>query len=220
MSTTSPQSRAADENAQWQAALARQLYQIAGPEYRSLLGSGGTISNMLSSMDSSGRLAIDSANLKSSTDELNRAYTQAQFGNREFANYAGLRSGEGRVSPGAISAVTGNMGTTLENDRQQALANLNFMSATSSMQDYNKLLGLMGQGIQSSLGLAQGYSGAANAAIGGLSGQSQFGTTMAGFSTGAALGAGIGSVVPGIGTVLGGAVGGVVGGATGYFAGG
>jgi len=219
MSTVSPQARAADENAQWQSALAKQLYEIAGPEYRSLLGQGGTISTMLGSMNANGQLPQDAANLKSATDELNRGYGQAGFGNREFVNYAGLRSGEGRISPMSANSMMQGAATSLERDRQAALANLNFMSANASMTDYNKLLGLMGQGVQSSLGLAQGYSGAANAALGGLSQQTQMGTTLAGMGAGASLGATIGSFWPGPGTLIGGAIGGIAGGAAGYFGG-
>jgi len=207
MSTVSPQARAADENAQWQSALAKQLYEIAGPEYRSLLGQGGTISTMLGSMNANGQLPQDAANLKSATDQLNTGYSQAGFGNKEFVNYAGLRSGEGRLSPGATSSWQQGAATSLERDRQAALANLNFMSANASMTDYNKLLGLMGQGVQSSLGLAQGYSGASNAAIGGLSNQSQMGGALGGAASGAATGAVFGPW----GAVAGGVIGGVAG---------
>ena len=207
MSTVSPQARAADENAQWQSALAKQLYEIAGPEYRSLLGQGGTISSMLGSLNANGQLPQDAANLKSATDELNRGYGQAGFGNREFVNYAGLRSGEGRISPMSANSMMQGAATSLERDRQAALANLNFMSANASMTDYNKLLGLMGQGVQSSLGLAQGYSGASNAAIGGLSNQSQMGGALGGAASGAATGAVFGPW----GAVAGGVIGGVAG---------
>jgi len=209
MSTVSPQARAADENASWQSALAKQLYDIAGPEYRTLLGQGGTISNMLGSLNANGQLPQDAANLKSATDQLNTSYGQAGFGNKEFVNYAGLRSGEGRLSPGATSSWQQGAATSLERDRQAALANLNFMSANASMTDYNKLLGLMGQGVQSSLGLAQGYSGASNAAIGGLSNQTQMGGVLGGAATGASIGS--------VGGPWGAVIGGVVGGAAGYF---
>lgn len=175
---TSPQQRAAGENAEWQSALQKQLWDVAGPQLQGIMGPGGTLNQMLSGMDVSGRLPQDTAALKSATDQLNRGYGQAAFGNQEYMNYAGLRSGEGRVSPGAMTGALGGMATSLERDRTQALANLNFMSAQSSMGDYNKLLGLMGQGVQSSLGLGGGFAGASNAAIGGLSNQSPFGTAL------------------------------------------
>ena len=208
MSTTSPQAKAADQNAQWQAALAKQLSGVTIPELQSLLGPSGSITQMLGNLNANGQLPQDAANLKSATDELNRGYGQAGFGNQEFTNYAALRMGEGRRSPGAVNSMMQGAATSLERDRQQALANLNFMSANASMTDYNKLLGLMGQGVQTSLGLAQGFSGASNSAIGGLSNQTQMG----GFLGGAASGAAAGSMinVP-YGTIVGGVVGGVGG---------
>lgn len=220
MSTSSPQAKAAGENAAWQANLSAQLGGVAIPELQKLLGGydkPGLIQNMLAQRDSSGRLPGDAAALAGATDELNRGYGRAGFNAYEGLNYAGLRSGEGRRSPGAMSGAWQGMATGLERDRMQALNNLQFMSAQSSMTDYNKLLGLMGQGVQTSLGLAQGFSGASNAAIGGLSTQTQMGSALGGMSAGAALGAGIGSIIPGLGTAVGGLVGGVAGGAAGYF---
>jgi hypothetical protein len=200
MSTVSPQAKAADQNAAWQSLLAGQLSGVALPELRGIMGN---ISGMLGSQNANGQLPQDAANLKAATDQLNRGYGQAGFGNNEYIGYAANRAGEGRLSPGATSSWQHGAATSLERDRQSALANLNFMSAQSSMSDYNKLLGLMGQGVQTSLGLAQGYSGASNAAIGGLSNQTQMGGVLGG----AAAGAGIGMV----GGVPGAIVGGVVG---------
>jgi hypothetical protein len=220
MSTTSPQAKEAGENAQWQSNLAQQLSNVALPELQALIGAGGTIPSMLSNKGANGQLGIDAAALKSSTDQLNRGYGQAGFGNQQFIGYNSMRSGEGRLSSAPANAMMQGAATSLERDRQSALANLNFMSAQSSMSDYNKLLGLMGQGVQTSMGLAQGFSGASNAALGGLSTQTQMGSALGGMSAGASLGAGIGSIVPGLGTIAGGVIGGVAGGAAGYFGGG
>jgi hypothetical protein len=188
MSTTSPQAKAAGENASWQAGLANQLSGVALPELQMLLGGGamgqmGMLQQMLAGRGLSGMLPQDQANLKQATGALNQGYQQAGFGMGQTIGYGGLRSGEGRMSPGAMNASLGSAMTTLERQRQGALSNLNFMSAQASMNDYNKLLGLMGQGVQTSLGLAQGFSGASNAALGGMSQQTEMGNFLSGLGT-------------------------------------
>jgi hypothetical protein len=217
MSTKSSQAKEAGETSAWQAALASKLSVISMPEFQALLGPNGMISGMFSGRDSSGRLGLDASALRTSTDQLNRSYGQAGFGNDEYIRYNAVRSGEGNRSLSPANSMMQGAATSLERDRQSALANLNFMSAQSSMSDYNKLLGLMGQGVQTSMGLAQGFSGASNAALGGLSTQTQMGSALGGMSAGASLGAGIGSIVPGLGTIAGGVIGGVIGGVGGYL---
>jgi len=207
MSTQSSQAKEAGETSAWQAALASKLSAISMPEFQALLGPNGMISGMFSGRDSSGRLGLDASALRTSTDQLNRSYGQAGFGNDEYIRYNAVRSGEGNRSLSPANSMMQGAATSLERDRQSALANLNFMSAQSSMSDYNKLLGLMGQGVQGSLGLAQGYTNAANAAIGGLS-QS---TEMGGFLGGASAGASLGSVAGPYGALIGGVIGGVGG---------
>jgi len=213
MSSQSPQAKAAGQNAAWQANLARDLGGVAIPELQMLLGNQttgkqGMIQGMFSGMDSSGRLPMDAANLKASTDQLNQGYGQARFGLGQNIGYAGIRSGEGRRSPFAMNSALGSAASTLEQQRIAALNNLNFASAQASMSDYNKLLGLMGQGVQTSMGLAQGFAGASNAAIGGMSDQSQLGGALGG----AAAGASMGMVAGWPGIIAGGVIGGVVGG--------
>jgi hypothetical protein len=207
VTTTSPQSAAADEQQQWQAALSKRLSSIAQPELASLTSQ---LSGMLS-LDASGRMAGDAAALGSATNQLNSSYDQAQMTNREQIGYGALRAGESRLSPMGLSSAMGSSATSLERDRQSALRNLNFMSAQSSLSDYNQVLQLLGQGTQASLGLAQGFSGAAGSAIGGLSNQSQMGGVLGGAASGAALGS---TIYPGWGTLIGGVVGGVAGGLT------
>lgn len=213
MSSTSPQAEAAGEQAAWQAGLAEQLSGLTAPELRQLTGQ---LSGMLKSTDSSGRMGLDRSVLSSAKSQLNAGYDQAGRGSRESIAYNALRAGEGRMGSPVVSSAIGQAATSLDRDRASALRNLEFMSAQSSLSDYNQVLSLLGQGANASLGLAQGFSGASGAAIGGLSNQSQLGNTMAGFGTGASAGAAIGSVIPGVGTVIGGLVGGVVGGAAGY----
>ncbi len=181
----------------------------------------GSLSSLLASTQGgSVPSMLDQTAYQSALGQLNRGYAQQGRGITEYGGYQGLRTGEGRRSPGAMTSAIGQAATALERDRQQALANLQFTSAQTSMADYNKLLQLMGQGTQTALGLAGGFSATSSAALGGLSQVSPGQTAMGGFGAGAALGAGIGSVVPGVGTVLGGAIGGVLGGVAGYGAGG
>jgi hypothetical protein len=208
VSTTSPQAQAAGEQSVWQAQLSQMLSGVALPELTQLMGQNG-LGGMLSGRDASGRLPQDAANLAGATSQLNQSYGQAKMGSREAIAYGGLRSGEGRMSPGATGSATMSAATSLDRDRQSALRNLEFQSASSSMSDYNQVLQLLGQGTKSGLGLAQGFSGAAGSAIGGMSGQSQFGSALGGAASGAALGS---SISPGWGTVIGGVVGGVAGG--------
>lgn len=212
MSTQSAQSQAAGEQAQWQAELSRQLAGVSLPELQSLtqrltttLGSG--------SSNAAGMLSPDAGVLSSATNQLNAGYNQAGFGSREAIGYGALRGGESRLSPGAVNSSVMGAATSLDRDRASALQNLNFQSAQSSLGDYNQVLSLLGQGSQTALGLAGGFGGAANAAIGGLSSQSQFGSTLGGAASGAAMGS---TIAPGWGTLIGG----VVGAGAGYLGGG
>ena len=207
MSTTSPQAAAAGEQASWQAGLSQMLSGVALPELQQLMGSQG-LGGMLAGRDASGRLPQDAANLAGATSQLNQGYARAQAGSREAIAYGGLRSGEGRMSPGAMGSATMSAATSLDRDRQSALKNLDFQSASSSRSDFNQVLQLLGQGTKTGLGLAQGFSGASGAAIGGLSNQSQFGGALGGAASGAGLGFTVGNVP---GAVIGGVLGGVGG---------
>jgi len=210
MSTTSPQSAAAGEQAQWQAGLAASLSNLTMPELQRLMGKTG-LAGMLGSVDIEGRLAPDAAIRQSALSQLNESYGQAGMGQREAINYAGLRSGEGRRSPGALSGSLQSAATGLDRDRQSALRNLEFQSAQSSLGDYNRVLQLLGQGSNTALGLAGGFSGAAGSAIGGLSNQTQAGGIIGGAASGAGLGATVGGPW---GALIGGVAGGVLGGVT------
>lgn len=205
MSSQSAQERAAGQQSQWQADLARQLSDIAQPQLSQLMGN---LSGILGDVNASGRLGLDANVLSSARNELNQGYGRALFGNNEFINYAGLRSGEGRLSPGAMNSSLMSAATNLERDRATALRNLEFQSAQSSLADYNQVLSLLGQGSQTALGLAGGFSGASNAALGGLSQTSQLGGALGGAASGAALGSYLGAY----GALAGGVIGGVAGG--------
>lgn len=207
MSSTSPQAAAAGDTAAWQAQLSQMLSGITMPELQKLMESGG-LSGMLGSVGANGQMGADAAIKSSATSQLNQGYDQAKTGSREAISYGALRSGEGRSSPGAVSSAITSAATSLDRDRTSALRNLDFQSASSSMTDYNKVLQMLGQGTNTALGLAQGFSGASGAAIGGLSGMSQAG----GIIGGAATGAGIGTAInPGWGTAIGAVAGGIYG---------
>lgn len=184
MSTSSPQAEAAGDQAQWQAQLARQLSGIAQPELQKLVGG---LTSQLQGRSASGQLTADAGVLSSATNQLNQGYGQAGFGSREAIGYGALRSGEANRSPGAVNSSVMNAATSLDRDRTSALRNLQFQSAQSSMADYNQVLQLLGQGTQSSLGLAQGFSGASGQAIGGLSNQSDFSNILGGVATGVSI---------------------------------
>lgn len=207
MSSTSPQAGAAGELASWQASLASLLSaETAGPMGNIV----GKLSGALGTQGLSGQLGQDAAIKSSATSQLNAGYDQAGFGSREAISYGGLRSGMSRTAPGAVGSAITSAATSLDRDRQSALRNLEFMSAQSSMADYNQVLQLLGQGTKTSLGLASGFSGAAASALGGMSNQSQ----MAGVLGGAGTGASLGSFAGPYGALIGGVAGGVIGGAT------
>jgi hypothetical protein len=205
----SPQSEAAGAASANQAQLSKQLSGVALPALSQNLG---TLSGMLGSRTETGQLGIDANVRNQAIQQLNSGYQQAGQGQAEAINYGAMRSGEGRLGPGVVSSAIGSAATGLERDRQQALRNLEFMSAQSSMSDYNQILSLLGQGTNQALGLGQGFAGNANSAIGGMSQNSQFGSVLGGAASGAALGS---TIYPGWGTVIGGVVGGVAGGLAG-----
>jgi hypothetical protein len=175
--TSTPQSSAANEQASFQSALQGQLSSIAVPELQRMLNPGGVISSQLASTNGGNtKSSMDQAAYNASLSQLNQGYGQAAFGNKEAINYGGLRSGEGRMSSGVMGSALGSAATSLERDRQSAMNNLQFQSASSSLTDYNQLLSLMGMGAKSALGLSGQAGQAANQAISGLSNQSDLST--------------------------------------------
>ena len=171
MSTTSPQAAAAGEQAAYQAQLSQELSQIALPELKKMIGQGGMVSSQLASTQGGAvKSSMDSGAYNSALGQLNQGYGQAAFGNREAINYGALRSNE--RSGNVMGSALGSAATSLERDRQAALSNLQFQSASSSLTDYNQLLNLMGQGSRTALGLGGQAGQIATGAVGGLSDQS------------------------------------------------
>lgn len=207
MSTKSPQEKAAEENASLQAALSQQLSGIALPELRSITGQ---LTGALDTRDPSGKLAMDAQNYNAARGVLGQSYGQAKNTSRESIAYNALRSGEATRSPNAVSSAITSSAAGLDRDMASALRRLEFQSAQTGMKDYNQILQLLGQDVSTGLNLGGGFSGAANSAIGMMSNQSPFGSTLGGASAGAGLGASVGGP-------WGALIGGVAGGAAGYF---
>lgn len=190
LNPNSPQQDAAASLGLTQSALSNQLYKTAGPELQGLVGANGSITNQLASTQGGQtKSSMDQAAYNSSLGQLNQSYDQAGFGNKEAVNYGALRAGE--RSGNVVGSALGSAATSLERDRQSALSNLQFQSSSASLTDYNQLLGLMGQGAKTSLGLAGGNWGLAAGGIGGLNPNSNLSQTM--------------GVVSAVGSVLGGA---------------
>jgi hypothetical protein len=176
----------------------------------------GSLSTLLdSTQGGTVKSSLDQQAYQSALGTLNQSYAQQGRAASEAASYQGLRGGEARRSPTAMRSALGQTATALERDRQAALRNLQFTSAQTSMADYNKLLQLMGQGTQTALGLAGGFSSASGGALAGLSQTSPGGSAIGGALGGAATGASI----PGAG-VYGALAGAVIGGVGGYIQGG
>jgi hypothetical protein len=204
VSGTSPGQAAASEQAQWQAQMAKQLFGMSQPEMTAIMEK---LTGTLGNVTETGQMTADASIKQAAENQLNKGYGQALFGNQEFINYAGLRSGEGRLSPGAMGSALQDTATRLDRERASAMRTLQFQSAQSSMADYNQVLQMIGQGSSAALGMAQGFSGAAGNAIGGMSQQSQLGGVLGG----AAAGAGAGAMLGPWGALAGGVVGGIGG---------
>jgi len=189
--TSSPQTEAAGQQAGVSANLASQLSMIALPELTRMIGGPQSMigSQLASTAGGNVKSSMDQANYNTSLSQLNQGYGQAAFGDKEAINYNALRSGEGRLSSAVPESSIASSATRLEDQRQQALSNLNFQSASSSLTDYNQLLGLMGMGAKSALGLSGQAGGLANQAISGLSNQTDMSTML--------------GIVGGVGSVLG-----------------
>lgn len=178
--TETSQTKAASATAKWQSELAGQLSEIAIPELQAMMGPGGQISSLLASTQGGKvKSTLDEQAYQAALGTLNQAYGQQGRISSEAIGYQGLRTGEGRRSPGAMTSAIGQAATALDKDRMAALRNLEFASAASSMTDYNKLLQLMGQGTQTGLQLAQGFAGIGTQGIGGLSNWSNANTASA-----------------------------------------
>lgn len=203
MSTDSPQSAASADLSRTQAGLSQQLSNVAYPELKNIIdllgreiGPGGEPASI--------RSAYGAAR-----SQLNQGYADASQDTLGLLQQQAKQSGE-RFLPGQVNAAYGTYARGLEEDRSQAMRRLDFGEQQASLTQYTQLLQMLGQGSGAALNLGRGYSGNQAAAIGGLSGSSQFGSALGGAASGAAIGAQTGNPW----AIAGGAV---VGGLGGYF---
>jgi hypothetical protein len=206
MSLDSSQQQAAADQQRQSAALQQAMAGVFGPQMTKAF-------SMIGADLGSGY--GEPASVKSAfgdvRDNLNQQYAQQGMINKQYTGYEARRSGQ-PISQGQIQSTIGQNAYTLEQDRQSSLRNLKFQEAQASMGQYQSLLGQLGQGIQTSTGIATGNLGMAGQAIAGMNQKSQFGGAMGGAVSGATTGMAFGP--------YGALAGGVLGGALGYMQGG
>jgi hypothetical protein len=215
MTGVSDQTLAARKQATTQAQLQSNLSAIALPGLKSMIGPGGTLSNLLASTNNGQNLSsLDQKAMDTVLGQVKTGYGQAGFGTKEAISYGGLRSGEGRLSGtgGPQSSALSSAAMMLDRDRFMAEQNIKYASDAAGMTNFNKILNLFGQGTQTALGLGAGNANAATSAIAGMSTNTQTGSILGGASAGAAAGS---AILPGWGTVIGAVGGGLVGGLAG-----
>lgn len=139
-------------------------------------------------------------------------YDSAIRSNRELAGARAKTSGQ-VYSTGELDSAIAQGTFALNQSRESATRNLNFQEAQAGMGQYNQMLGLLGQGANTAIGMGQGMSQAQLAGINGMSGGGGWGGALSGAAGGAGAGAQFGG---GYGALIGG----VLGGAAGYFGGG
>lgn len=206
MSTTSPQQDAAIDQAQWQAMLSGQLAAAAMP---GLQGVSTLVQDQLAGGPDQIPPFVKDA-FKKVYSNANAGFDMARQTGAEGTAYRALTSGAG-YGEGSVRSSQQQMAWGLENDRQQALKNIQFTEARAGMSSYNALLNALGTVSSTSFGLAQGFGSATNSAIGGLSNQSQAGGALGGALAGAGALAGTGNPW----AIAGGAIGGGILGALG-----
>lgn len=189
---------AAGEAARYNASLASGLFQDAK----------GPLSEMLE-MLKGGLAGGPNAVPESVSKQFSLAQQQNDIGydsairtNRELAGARARSSGQ-VYSTGELDSAIAQGTFALNQSREAATRNLKFQEAQAGMGQYNQMLGLLGQGANTSLGLAQGMAGAQLGAIGQQSNTNPWGGAAAGATAGSAFGP--------WGTVIGGVLGGVGG---------
>ena len=204
MSTTSPREEAA-QSAQAQASQYQQQFtNIAFPEIQSILSQ---VNGALA-----GGFGAEPANVKSAFEplygELNADYAQAGAGNSATIQQRARQSGN-MYSTNQIADATTLAGIGLQRDQANATRQLQFQEASSGLQEYNQLVGILGGGANEAMQLGGGGLNLEMGAISGMSGMSQGQGAMGGAVSGASTGAVAGP--------WGALIGGVLGGAAGYF---
>jgi len=205
---TSAKDQAAGEAARTNAQLAGQLWgQSEGPLKEILAMLQGGLAGGPNAIPENVSKQFDTAR-----EQNNLGYDSAIKANRELAGARAKTSGQ-VYSTGELDSAIAQGTFALNQSRASATRNLNFQEAQAGMGQYNQMLGLLGQGANTAIGMGQGMSQAQLAGINGMSGGSQWGNAASGAASGAATGT---AINPGWGTLIGG----VIGGAAGYFGGG
>ena len=171
----SPRSTAAADASQTQAALLAQLAGIGLPEISQI---GGMISGQLQGGMNAIPQDIQQA-FAPIQAQMNQDFAQAGVGNAASIRQRAKQSGM-PFSSEQLSDATTRAAIDLEGAQSQANAQLQMTEASAGLEQFNTLMGLLGSGAQTSLGLGQGFGGAANTAIGGMSDQSLMSQIMGG----------------------------------------
>ena len=193
---------------------ARNNAQLAGELWDQSKGPLSEILAMLQGGLSGGPNAIPenvSKQFDTAREQNNLGYDSAIRANRELAGARARTSGS-VYSTGELDSAIAQGTFALNQSRESATRNLNFQEAQAGMGQYNQMLGLLGQGANTAIGLGQGMTQAQLAGINGMGGGGGWG----GAASGAAGGAGTGATFGPYGAIIGG----VLGGAAGYFSGG
>jgi hypothetical protein len=188
---------------------ARTNAQLAGELWGQSKGPLSEILGMLQGGLAGGPNAIPaniSKQFDTAREQNNLGYDSAIRANRELAG-ARSRSSGGIYSTGELDSAIAQGTFALNQSRESATRNLNFQEAQAGMGQYNQMLGLLGQGANTAIGMGQGMSQAQLGAIGQQNGGSPWGGALSGAAGGAATGSTFGPW----GTVIGGVLGGVGG---------
>ena len=202
MSTTSPREEAAQSAQAQESQYQQQFTNIAFPEIQSILSQ---VNGALA-----GGFGAEPANVKSAFEplygELNADYAQAGAGNSATIQQRARQSGN-MYSTNQIADATTLAGIGLQRDQANATRQLQFQEASSGLQEYNQLVGILGGGANEAMQLGGGGLNLEMGAISGMSGMSQGQGAMGGAVSGASTGAVAGPWGALIGGVLGGAAG-------------
>lgn len=207
MSSTSPREQAATDASQQAAQYQSQLGNIAYPELQKILSQiTGDMSGGFNSIP--GSVATAFSGIRS---DMNTSYDRAKSSSMGTIKQE-AKQGGGVYSTEMLTDATKSAGIALEHDRAASSRNLDFQEAQAGMGQFNSLMSLLGGGARTGMSIGGGGLGIEMGAIGGMSQNSQMGSTLGG----AASGAGAGSAAGPWGALIGG----VLGGAYGYSTGG
>lgn len=197
------QQKAAGEASRTQAQLASELWGASKGPLTEILA-------MLQSNASGGYNQVPeqvSREFQQARYQTNQGYDSAVMANRELAAMRAKTSGQ-PYTTGELDAAIAQGTWALNQNREQAMRNLQFQEAQAGMQQYNNYLSMMGLGANTAMGLSQGFAGAQMGAIGQMGQGGGWGSVLGGAASGAAAGSTFGPYGTAIGAVIGGVAGG------------